>query len=192
MLKLNLWATAVATLVGAITLFAPETSEAQWRVNGARRGVERWREGGRGWYTNPWYGWGYGNPGYYYSGDYYPRYEAGVYVTPDFSPAPQGYQSNYFDDATFDATSTSFVVRVPDPNAEIWFENRRTQQRGTLRQYTSGNLDPNHEYTFHIRARWIDNGQQVEQSRDVNARAGQQINVDFSVPIRERIPTNPD
>jgi uncharacterized protein (TIGR03000 family) len=194
MFKLNLWTGAGAALISAILLLTPATSEAQWR--GARRGGEQW---GRGGYTAPrsyGYVWSYGNPGYYYSGNYYPRYEAGVYVTPDFSTTPQAYQSNYFDDPAYQSpsnpNSAGFLVRVPDPNAEVWFNNHRTQQRGNVRQFTSGSLDPNHDYTFQVRARWTDNsGQQVDQSRDVTFRAGQQISVDFAAPGRERILTNP-
>jgi len=85
-----------------------------------------------------------------------------------------------------------FTVRVPDANAEVWFQDHKTQQGGTVRQYESGNLDPNQTYTFQIRARWMQNGQQMDQTREVQARAGQNMTVDFSNPASEQIPTAPN
>jgi uncharacterized protein (TIGR03000 family) len=84
-----------------------------------------------------------------------------------------------------------FIVRVPDSNAEVWFQDYKTQQRGTVRQYESDNLDPNQTYTFKIRARWMQNGQQIDQTRQVQGRAGQNVMVDFTAQPRKQIPTNP-
>ena len=79
-----------------------------------------------------------------------------------------------------DSKAAGFVVRLPIANADVWFEDQKTQQLGTVREYVSGNLDPNFTYTFHIRARWTDNGRAVEQTRNLDARAGQQLVVDFT------------
>ena len=62
-------------------------------------------------------------------------------------------------------TPQGFTVRVPDPNAEVWFQNYRTQQNGTVRQFQSQALDPNSTYTFQVRARWMQNGQMMDQTR---------------------------
>jgi uncharacterized protein (TIGR03000 family) len=92
-----------------------------------------------------------------------------------------------------------FIVRLPDPNAEVWFQNYRTQQMGAERHYESAALDPNQTYTFQIRARWTQNGQPMDQTRQIQARAGQNLTVDFTTPAPEQIqqapaqqaPTNP-
>ena len=92
-----------------------------------------------------------------------------------------------------------FIVRVPDPNAEIWFQDYKTQQGGMVRHFESESLDPNHTYQFQVRARWTQNGQQFDQTRTVNARAGQNLTVDFTnspnqqnQPIQnQQIPTSP-
>jgi len=81
-----------------------------------------------------------------------------------------------------------FVVHVPDPNAEIWFQNYKTQQRGTVREYESPALNPGKTYTFHLRASWMQNGRPVEQTQDIQARPGQHVNVVFTPPARESIP----
>src|SRR5262249_706186 len=85
-----------------------------------------------------------------------------------------------------DPKAAAFKVRLPDANAEVWFENQKTQQKGILRQYVSGSLDPNSTYTFHVRARWVSNGRPVEQTRNIDARAGQQITIDFTSPETSR------
>jgi uncharacterized protein (TIGR03000 family) len=81
-----------------------------------------------------------------------------------------------------------FTVRVPDPNAEVWFQNYRTQQVGAVRQFQSESLDPSSNYTFQVRARWMQNGQMMDQTRQVSARAGQSYLVDFT---SEAVPAAP-
>jgi uncharacterized protein (TIGR03000 family) len=77
-----------------------------------------------------------------------------------------------------------FLVRLPDANAEVWFQDYKTQQRGTLRYYESGRLDPKLSYTFQVRARWLEKGQQMDETRLVQARAGQTVTLDFSAALR--------
>ena len=84
-----------------------------------------------------------------------------------------------------------FIVRLPDPNAEVWFQDYKTQQRGLVRQYETDALDPNQVYTFVIRARWMRNGQPMDQTRQVQGRAGQNVTVDFTTQAREQNATNP-
>jgi uncharacterized protein (TIGR03000 family) len=87
------------------------------------------------------------------------------YVAP-----PQSYQAlyppqGYGQAQVSDPNAASFVVRVPDPNAEIWFQNYKTQQRGMVREYESPALNPGTTYTFQMRARWMQNGRPVEKPR---------------------------
>ena len=84
-----------------------------------------------------------------------------------------------------------FTVRLPDANAEVWFQDYKTQQRGLVRQYETDALDPNQVYTFVIRARWMRNGQPMDQTRQVQGRAGQNLIVDFTTPPREQASSNP-
>jgi len=80
-----------------------------------------------------------------------------------------------------DPNAVTFTVRVPNANAEVWFDNHKTQQRGMERSFTSENLTPKYDYTYHIRAKWMENGRPVERTRDITVRAGQQQVVDFSM-----------
>jgi len=164
--------------------------------------------GGWGGWGYPGYYGGYWNPGYYgnYGYGYPDYYGTNAYVTPAiYADVPQGYQASYPPVAIQGAYSPAppdqgnaeappadpnvavFVVRVPDPNAEVWFQDQKTQQQGTVREYETEALDPNKSYTFKLRARWMQNGRPVEATREIQARPGQIANVVFTPPSRERV-----
>jgi uncharacterized protein (TIGR03000 family) len=162
---------------------------------------------GGGGFAYPAYGLGLASPSLgldYYPGNYgydlsAPGYDS-YYATPPMSyeqqPSavlvPQTNDYDGFESGSFtnpeqaNLTTVDVTVRVPDPNAEIWFDNYQTHERGLVRQFQSEGLQPGETYTFHIRARWVENGQLVERHRDVPARAGQLLSVDFnSAGIRD-------
>jgi len=218
MLKKSLWGTTVAVLVGAGLLLAPGISEAQRRgaSSGGRSGGGSWSRGGAGYGNQGRGGW---NRGYGYGG--YPGFGVGIYpgfygwgangyygadgyAPESYGVAQPGYQAFYPPNAgnnqayaeppqapVTDPRTAGFMVRVPDPNAVIWFQDYQTQQRGTVREYESPALKPNQSYTFHLRAQWTQNGSTVNQSRDVQVRAGQRVNVNFSTPANENVPARP-
>jgi uncharacterized protein (TIGR03000 family) len=132
------------------------------------------------------YGYGYSSPDY---GTVY----SDAPNSPQYSYYPSD-SSNYqpaFSQQLNNPNDAGFVVNLPDPNAEVWFQNYKTQQRGVVRHYESGQLAPNQNYTFTVRARWNQNGQMMDQTRQVNAQAGQNVTVDFNQPQHETIPTQP-
>src|SRR5262245_35784043 len=65
-------------------------------------------------------------------------------------------------------------VRVPAADAEVWFNDRLTQQTGTARSFQSPPLTPNGTYAYRVTARWLANGRPVLQTRHVLVRAGGQ------------------
>jgi uncharacterized protein (TIGR03000 family) len=69
-------------------------------------------------------------------------------------------------------------VRVP-PDAEIWFEGAKTQSTGMFREFVSPALEPGQDYTYQVRARWMENGQEVNKDRELRVRAGNQLALDF-------------
>jgi uncharacterized protein (TIGR03000 family) len=190
------WYSIALLAAGVGLLLTPETSQAQRRW---------WRGGWSGGYGygQPYYGglgsgygW-YGYPGGYGSSPY-SSYRWGGY------PVYGGYYGNYqpgysgtapgagYDSETAGQSATQsgagFVVRLPAPNAEVWFGDYKTQQQGTVRRFESGALEPGQPYTFHVRARWMREGQPVDQTRDVQAQAGQTVTVDFTAPQRRGVP----
>jgi uncharacterized protein (TIGR03000 family) len=145
---------------------------------------------GYGWGGSPYYG-GWNSPGYDYDYDT-PAYGGQPLTLPRNSYYPS-QSGNYPGVQTqlVNPNDAGFILRVPDPNAEVWFQDYKTQQRGTVRYYESSALEPNHTYTFSIRVRWVQNGQQMDQTRQVQGQAGQNATVDFTTVAHEQIPTRP-
>lgn len=141
--------------------------------------------GGYGW-GGSWGGW-YGPrayAGYYYPGAYgwasaapAPQYMAGQYP----AETAQGAQEESEAGADEGQARIHFDVTVP-ANADIWFEGEKTQQRGEVRHFVSPPLETSRPFTYNIRARWTDNGQQVERNRKVEARAGERVSLDLRRP----------
>jgi uncharacterized protein (TIGR03000 family) len=179
---------ALLAAAGLGVLLTPDTSQAQ------RRG---WRGGG--YYSQPYYG-GYGgygsgygwtpDSGYQWGG--YPGYGGYYgYAQPGYYGTAQG--AGYYAGTGQPATQSGagFLVRVPDPNAEVYFGDHKTQQQGTVRRFESAELKPGQPYTFHVKALWMQDGQPVEQTRDVQAQAGQTVTVDFTAPQKRGAPAAP-
>ena len=174
---------------------------------GYGRGYGGYGYGGYG-YGRGYYGYGYG-PGYYYGYGSYPSYTAqaspynyntpayygngmsAYYAQPSYTSAPSysttpgsvNYANNGPNTAVpqpANANVAVFVVRAPDANARVWFQDYQTHETGTVREFESSNLQPGKTYMYHIRARWIQNGQPLEATRDVPVQAGQTVAVDFS------------
>jgi uncharacterized protein (TIGR03000 family) len=72
-------------------------------------------------------------------------------------------------------------VRAP-ADAEIWFGSGKTTQTGSIREFVSPPLSAGHEYTYEVRARWNDNGQEVVQTRRIDVSAGSWKTIDFTKP----------
>jgi uncharacterized protein (TIGR03000 family) len=72
-------------------------------------------------------------------------------------------------------------VRVP-AGAELWVEGKRMSQTGEYRQFVSPPLEPGKDYAYRMRVRWIENGREVERTRDVVVRPGDQLDVDLTRP----------
>jgi uncharacterized protein (TIGR03000 family) len=81
-------------------------------------------------------------------------------------------------EVTPDPNSATMNVRVP-ADAAIWFQGAKTGQRGEERTFVSPPLEPGRAYTYEVRARWNQDGKEVEQTRQVRVRAGETVKVDF-------------
>ncbi len=71
-------------------------------------------------------------------------------------------------------------VSLPDPDAQVWFEGQLTRQRGTQRGFVSPPLDPGQDYVYDVRARWTENGREVERTQTVRVRADGVATVEFT------------
>lgn len=75
-------------------------------------------------------------------------------------------------------------VNVP-ANAEIWFEDQKTTQTGNFRSFISPPLQADGKFVYHIRARWMEDGRQVEKDRKLEVHPGDQFFVNFMKPRSE-------
>jgi uncharacterized protein (TIGR03000 family) len=82
--------------------------------------------------------------------------------------------------------SVLLEVRVP-ASAEIWIEGAKTMQTGAIRQFISPALEPDREFTYEIKAKWLANGQERTETRNVNVRAGRVVRVDLTRPAMEKL-----
>ena len=71
-----------------------------------------------------------------------------------------------------------FTVEVP-ANAELYLEGVKTRQTGTSRVFVSPPLTSGRQYVYEVRARWMENGQPVEQTRSLTVAAGQRFTIHF-------------
>jgi uncharacterized protein (TIGR03000 family) len=77
------------------------------------------------------------------------------------------------------------TIRVPAPDAEVWFDGQRTQVEGTERVFESPALQPG-KYAYQIRAKWRQDGRDMEETRTVQVQPGERVTVDFTRPNKEK------
>lgn len=130
----------------------------------------------------PWTGSGYS----YYGTNYAPHYEYGVIGSRTYGYAPDtAAESPYFGTTpSVPDTAALISVKVP-PGALIWFDNNKTKQTGPERRFVTPSLDPDRNFSYEVRARWMENNRQVEETKKVTIHAGEQSTVDFTAqPVR--------
>jgi uncharacterized protein (TIGR03000 family) len=70
-------------------------------------------------------------------------------------------------------------VHLPD-NALFWVEGKEIVRPGHDYNLVSPPLDSGYNYTYHLRAQWVDHGVQFTRTRAVRVRAGDSLNVDLT------------
>jgi uncharacterized protein (TIGR03000 family) len=133
----------------------------------------------------PGYYGGYGYSPYYYSSPYYdnystpystyaPSYTSNYYSPPDSGTAPLAVSPG----VDLNATKATIEVRVP-AGAQLWLDGTLTKQTGEMRTFASPPLQTGRIFSYEFRARWMQDGKPVEQTRRVDVAAGQMSKVDF-------------
>ncbi len=134
-----------------------------------------------GWYGGFWPGW-YGDYGYGYAPSYYGD---DGYANPGYySPPTYAQPMPYAQPTSIPANIAEVRVIVPDPQAAVMFDGHATSQTGTDRLFDTPPLAGTSQY--HIRATWMQNGQQMSQERVVSVTPGQMAVVDFTHSVRGR------
>jgi uncharacterized protein (TIGR03000 family) len=88
-----------------------------------------------------------------------------------------------------DENAAMIAVRVP-PDAEIWFDGKKTSQTGPVRYFETPALAPGHDYAYEIRARWKENGHEVERTRSVIVHPGDRLALNFVHRQNRETPTS--
>jgi len=141
--------------------------------------------GGRGYYSSPYYyGSGYYSPGYY---SYSPSYNYGTMPSYSYSgPVIQTAPIETRQSAYSDPNAATITVLVPTADAQVWFDDNPTAQRGMQRMFHTPSLQQGG--TYMIKARWTENGRTIDQQRQVQVQPGQSATVDFRRNPAENVP----
>lgn len=142
---------------------------------------------GRGYYND---GRGYFNDGrgYYYDSPSFNGSRSFYYAPNDWYSADCAHAhagSDFRQSGYFDPNSSMIQVFVPVADAQIWFDDTATTQRGMERVFQTGALQQNGTYT--IKAKWTENGKTVDQQRQVQITPGQSVVVDFRMNQGEKL-----
>jgi uncharacterized protein (TIGR03000 family) len=86
-----------------------------------------------------------------------------------------------------DDNAVLIAVRVPD-SAVIWFDGDRRTETGSLREFVTPPLPPGQKYTYEIKAQWVENGQEVFQTRKVDIYAGDRLMINLLAPAKTAAP----
>jgi uncharacterized protein (TIGR03000 family) len=70
-------------------------------------------------------------------------------------------------------------ITVP-ADAEIWFGDTPTAQKGPFRRFVSPSITPGEDYVYTIRASWTEGGRKVERTKELAVHAGDRINLAFT------------
>jgi uncharacterized protein (TIGR03000 family) len=82
------------------------------------------------------------------------------------------------------------VVRLEVPaDAQVWFQNVLTWQRGSERVFLSPPIETGQSLTYKVKATWKVNGRLVSRLKDVTVRPGRNLTVSFLDKDTDRVPT---
>jgi uncharacterized protein (TIGR03000 family) len=147
-----------------------------------------YRYGNGSWSYPLYYGYGYRSPSYYGAWPYYYGYNPYSYDAYEYGSSPPAYDSGYYGsygdvassypDTTQPDTTAQVTVSLT-ANAELWVGGSRTTSKGSLREFHSPPLVPGSPFTYEVRARWNQNGQEVTQTQYVEVTAGTHVKVSF-------------
>jgi uncharacterized protein (TIGR03000 family) len=135
--------------------------------------------GRRGWRGNRQYYGNYGN-GFYDNGFYGNQYPSNEGQR--FYSGSNGRVSGYFNPEMDGQLANNCVLirlSLPSADAQVWFENAATQQRGFNRVYISPPIETGKNYTYNIKATWMENGHEVTREKKLQVYANQTAMANF-------------
>jgi uncharacterized protein (TIGR03000 family) len=85
-------------------------------------------------------------------------------------------------------TQCMLRVLVPSETAKVFIEDQATQQQGTDRLFVSPPLETGSNYTYTVKAKWMENGKEKSRDKTVKVSAGDSATVDFVDRPPEKVP----
>jgi uncharacterized protein (TIGR03000 family) len=150
------WGNRVSVMTAACLLVFAGQSQAQVTSESA---LEYDLAGPRA--TQNWRSWSTGYPSF-------------IYSLPSYSMNAATRSSLQANDNT-----ASIEVLVPE-SAKLWFDNNLTRESGTVRYFTTPELQLGKTFHYQVRASWIDDsGHAVNKTQEVSVEAGKRTVVGF-------------
>jgi uncharacterized protein (TIGR03000 family) len=73
------------------------------------------------------------------------------------------------------------AIKLPTTAAVVWIDgNKIDSGLNATRVYTTPDLEPGHNYSYTVKAQWVQRGDNVSQERTVTVAAGKTTVVDFT------------
>lgn len=123
---------------------------------------------------------------YYYPNTAYSTNPITYYSTPTTTVLQNSYegpvsQSSYNPSYAINPTINYATVSifVPTNDAKVWFGDTPMPEQGLNRLYQSPPLESGKAFRYTIKAKWMENGKENEQTRQLEVRAGQSSIADF-------------
>ena len=66
------------------------------------------------------------------------------------------------------------TLEVPRASAEVWINKEKLEDTGSVRYFISPVLQPDKQYVYDVRVRWLEDGKERTRSMKVNVKAGEQ------------------
>jgi uncharacterized protein (TIGR03000 family) len=150
--------------------------------------------GYHGWH-HPYYGWGAYYPNYGGYSSYYPNsyntdpsygynpYDSSYPSSGSLTdPGATGFYPSGYSAFPAPSDSRALVTVIVPASAKVWFDGTATVSTGPVRQYSTPPLTPGRQYTYWARARWNENGREMNQLQPIDVTAGGHFHVRFPAP----------
>jgi uncharacterized protein (TIGR03000 family) len=114
-------------------------------------------------------------------------------AAPTYGAAQQPGEPNYYTEDNPRAEEEKPDQKLParirmrlPANAEVTIDGKKTTSTGSVREFETPVLDPDHVYHYFVQAKWVEDGITVEKSLRVRALSGNRITINFVPPAQER------
>jgi carbonic anhydrase len=75
--------------------------------------------------------------------------------------------------------TTTITLRLPTAEARVWIDDKETTSRGVSRTFETPALAVGKEYSYQIKATWVDGGKEVIREKTVTFKGGEPATVEI-------------